>query len=145
MKTTRLIAPPPPDARFIRGRLVTHTMDHTFRDGTTRQVPCIANEYAERDGRICRLTPRGWEALTNFAARIVRQEKLEGRYRLRIEVTLEGGERRTVEVDSRRYRAMGWVARQVGPEARIFAGRDHVRCAIQHLSSPVPEHGVTTP
>ena len=87
-------------------------------------------------------------AVANFKARIVRDlildDDAEQRRELGIEAEL-GGQRLAFVVPAAEFGRMGWVLRQLGPEAIVYAGQpQHARAAIQWLSGRIPQQRIFT-
>jgi hypothetical protein len=86
--------------------------------------------------------------LTNFRARIasdvVEDDGAEVRHLYEIEARL-GPRPARFTVPAAAYRAMNWPAEHLGPRAIVYPGfglQEHARCAIQILSSDIPERRV---
>lgn len=104
--------------------------------------------YLEREGQLCRrfFQKEGAEQiipLANFAARVVYETTRDDGVERRLHFTLEGtvGPRLLppVDVKAEEFTGMGWVSAKWGAGAVVYAGngtKDHLRAAIQLLSSP---------
>jgi hypothetical protein len=87
-------------------------------------------------------------AVANFSARIVRDlildDDTEQRRELGIEAEL-GGQRLAFVVPAAEFGRMGWVLRQLGPQAIIYPGQQqHARAAIQWLSGSIQQERIFT-
>ena len=109
----------------------------------------IARRYEVIDGCICyRRTDRKGnevvECLANFDARVDEEvtfdDGAETRREFRISGRLASGESLTAaRVNAAEFGGLTWITREWGIRAVVAAGngtRDHLRTAIQHLSSP---------
>jgi hypothetical protein len=105
--------------------------------------------YEVRDGRLCHVATdrRGQKVttwLSNFAAHIDEEvtydDGTELRREFRVSGRLDTGETLPVaRVAASELAALGWVLREWGARAVVFAGqgiRDHLRTALQTLSRP---------
>jgi hypothetical protein len=87
-------------------------------------------------------------AVANFSARIVRDLILDdddGQSReFGVEAELEG-QKLSFVVPAAEFSRMGWVLRQLGPQAIIYPGQlQHARAAIQCLSGSIPQERIFT-
>jgi hypothetical protein len=109
-----------------------------------------SRRYQVIDGRMCYLrTDRKGnnivECLANFDARVDEEitfdDGAETRREFRISGKLTSGEPLiTARVNAADFGGMGWVTREWGIRAVVSAGtgtRDHLRTAVQHLSTPI--------
>jgi len=105
--------------------------------------------YEVRDGRLCHVATdrRGQRVttwLSNFAAHIDEEitydDGTELRREFRVSGRLDSGEALPLaRVVASELAALGWVLREWGARAVVFAGqgiRDHLRTALQTLSRP---------
>ncbi|MDI6894843.1 MAG: primase C-terminal domain-containing protein [Bacillota bacterium] len=128
------------------------------RDAREQAGPPVRDglPYSVLGGQICytKQTPYGPEVipLANFNARIVAEIlRDDGAEQTRV-FAIQGALSTNaplpcVEVPAERYSGMGWVTEKWGTRALVYAGqatKDHLRVAIQHLSSEVPERTVFT-
>jgi hypothetical protein len=86
--------------------------------------------------------------LANFSARIVRDLILEDGAETRREFGLEadvGGEKLAFLVSAAEFGRMGWVLRELGPQAIVYPGQQqHARAAIQYLSGAIRQERLYT-
>ena len=108
--------------------------------------PCGTVRYERRGSEMVRRQQLRDGALkittvTNFSARIVGDLILDDDAdpRRHFEVEAEvGGQKISFVLPSAEFGRMGWVLRQLGPQAVIYPGQQqHARVAIQQLSGPV--------
>jgi hypothetical protein len=87
-------------------------------------------------------------AVTNFSARIVRDIILDDDATQSREFGMEaelGGQRLAFVLTAAEFGRMGWVLRQLGPQAIIYPGQQqHARAAIQWLSSSIKQERIFT-
>ena len=86
--------------------------------------------------------------IANFSARIVRDLILDDGVEKGREFGIEaelGGRKLALIVTASEFPRMGWVLRQLGPQALIYPGQQqHARAAIQWLSGPVRQERIFT-
>lgn len=86
--------------------------------------------------------------IANFSARIVRDLILDDAVEKGREFGIEaelGGHKFSFIVTASEFSRMGWVLRQLGPQALIYPGQQqHARAAIQWLSGQVPQERIFT-
>jgi hypothetical protein len=87
-------------------------------------------------------------AVTNFSARIVSDLLLDDDAEQRREFAIEAelrGARVAFVVPAAEFGRMGWVFRQLGPQAILYPGQQqHARAAIQWLSGSIPQQRIFT-
>src|SRR3984885_11028658 len=87
-------------------------------------------------------------AVANFNARIVRDLILDDGEQQRREFGLEGevgGQKLGFVIPAAEFGRMGWVLRQLGPQATIYPGQQqHARAAIQCLSGSIQKERIFT-
>jgi len=129
-----------------------------LREQTQKRPPALhVAGYRVENGCLCRehATPQGGITLVplaNFAAKIVQQivrdDGVERRTTLVIEGRLQSGQALPrVEVGAETFTRMDWPMHQWGTQAVVYAGaatRDHVRTALQILSTGVARQTVYT-
>ena len=130
--------------KTVADLLALQQPDLTENDGGYRSMPdglyrVISNEKGERLQR-----------LTNFPAKIVSElivtDGVDETREFEIEATV-GGEIKQITVTATEFESMNWVAKSLGARAILNAGygiRDHVRVAIQQLSSRIAKSIVYT-
>ncbi len=86
--------------------------------------------------------------LANFSARIVRDLVLDDDAEQRHEVSMEaevGEHKLAFVIPAAEFARMGWVPKQLGPQAIIYPGQQqHARAAIQRLSGPIRQERIFT-
>ena len=92
--------------------------------------------------------PRQSHRIANFNARIVRDLILDDGDQRRREFGLEaevGGQEFIFVVSAAEFGSMGWVLRQLGPQAIVYPGQQqHARAAIQCLSGSIQQKRIFT-
>ena len=125
------------------------TRDGGIDLGGLAGVSATPQPYAIRDGRFCHLTTdrgggRVATCLCNFTAHIDEEitydDGAELRREFRVSGRLDTGEALPLaRVGASELAALGWILREWGARAVVFAGhgtRDHLRTALQTLSRP---------
>ena len=131
-----------PEQRALAGKVSASA--HPLRSGVTyeRRGETMVRWEQSENGRV------KFTTLANFNARIVRDLILDDGEEQRREFGLEaevGGQKFVFVVPAAEFGRMGWVLRQLGPQAIIYPGQlQHARAAIQCLSGSIQQERIFT-